>query len=85
MNMNMNYGVVFLLFLTYFHGSDGRRGGGFGGSRGGVRLGGKGGSRGGNSRSRYTLSGRPRTSIYSKSSYFGRKQTVNSNGFGFGE
>ena len=69
-------------------GGGGRGGGGRGGSRGGGR-GGRGGSRGG-SRGGWTLwrsstiSGRPKTSLYTKSIYSGHRKTVNSDGFGTG-
>ena len=46
---------------------------------------GRGSSIFGSSRSNYyTVSGRPRTSLYSRSAYVNRRQSVNSNGFGLG-
>ena len=64
------------------------RGGG-GGGRGG-RGGSRGSSWGSGSRSRgswwrpSTISGRPKTSLYTKSIYSGQRKTVNSDGFGTG-
>ena len=64
------------------------------GRGGGGRSGGRGGSRGSSwgsgSRSRgswwrpLTISGRPKTSLYTKSIYSGQRKTVNSDGFGTG-
>jgi len=59
-----------------------RFGGGFRSSGGTRRTGGSFGRSGG--RSYRTMSGRPRTSLYSRSSYYGGRQSVNSNGFGIG-
>ena len=74
------------------------RGGGGGGRGGGGRGGGsRGGSRGSSwgsgSRNRggwtwgrsTTISGRPKTSLYTKSIYSGHRKTVNSDGFGTGK
>ena len=74
-----------VIVLVIYHVEGRRGGGGFGGGRGG-------GYRGGGSRrgsyggfSSRTMSGRPRTSLYTRSVYSGSsRRSVNSNGFGLG-
>ena len=80
-------------------GGEGRKGSWGSGSRGNWGGGGSKGSWGSGSRSRgntggswswwrskgLTVSGRPKTSLYSKSLYSGHRKTVNSDGFGTGK
>ena len=78
--------ALVLILLTGLIQCRGRGGGGRGGGRGGSR----GSSWGSGSRSRgswwrpSTISGRPKTSLYTKSIYSGQRKTVNSDGFGTG-
>ena len=77
--------ALVLILLTGLIQCRGGRGGGGGGRGGGGRGGSRGGSRGGWTLWRSsTISGRPKTSLYTKSIYSGHRKTVNSDGFGTG-
>ena len=82
--------LILLAGLIQCRGRGGGGGGRGGGRGGGSRGGSRGSSWGSGSRSRgswwrpSTISGRPITSLYTKSIYSGQRKTVNSDGFGTG-